>query len=70
MKIDRYSSTWLNIKDHLDERAAELRSKLEGQGNWEDVVAARAALKEIKLFFTLVRPEEPPLVPTHLDLPV
>lgn len=70
MKIDPTSATWLNIREHLDGRAVELRAKLEGQCDWEDVVATRAALREIKLFFTLVRPEELPLVPTHLDLPV
>lgn len=62
MKIDPYSTTWLNIKEHLDGRAAELRQKLEGSCDWEDVIIARAALREIKNMLMLARPEEAPLV--------
>lgn len=69
MKIDPYSSTWLNIKEHLDQRAVELRSKLEGNCAFEEVIATRAALREIKQMLSLVVPEESPLIPTNLDIP-
>lgn len=69
MKIDPYSSTWLNIKEHLDQRAAELRAKLESNCCFDEVTAARAALREIKQLLALVVPEETPLVETHLDIP-
>lgn len=69
MKIDPYSSTWLNIKEHLDQRAVELRSKLEGNCAFEEVIATRAALREIKQLLAMVVPEETPLVETHIDIP-
>ena len=69
MKIDPYSSTWLNIKEHLDQRAVELRSKLEGNCCWDEIIATRAVLREIKQLLNMVVPEESPLVETHLDIP-
>lgn len=69
MKIDPYSATWLVMKEHLDQRAAELRAKLESNCGFEEVIATRAVLREIKQLLNMVVPEESPLIPTHLDIP-
>ena len=69
MKIDPHSATWLSIMMHVDTRIAELRNKLEGNCDWEDIVAARAALRELKQLLAMAVPEEPPLVSTYLDIP-
>lgn len=69
MKIDPTSATWLNILTHLEGRAAELRSKLEANISWDETLAARAALREIKIIFALAHPEEPPLVDQDFEIP-
>lgn len=69
MKIDPYSVTWLSIKEHLERRVTELRAKLEGNCCWDEIIATRAALREIKQMLSLVVPEESPLIPTNLDIP-
>ena len=69
MKIDPYSVTWLSIKEHLERRAFELRAKLEGNCSFDEVIATRAALREVKQLLGLVVPEESPLTPTNLDIP-
>lgn len=69
MKIDPYSATWLVMKEHLEHRVAELRAKLEGNCCWDEIIATRAVLREIKQLLNMVVPEESPLIPTHLDIP-
>lgn len=69
MKIDPTSATWLNLLDHLEGRAIELRGKLESNISWDETLAARAALREIKLVLSLAHPEEPPLVDQDFEIP-
>lgn len=69
MKIDPTSVTWLNILNHLEGRAAEIRNKLEAETPWENTLALRASLREIKLILALAHPEEPPLVDQDFEIP-
>lgn len=69
MKIDPTSSTWINIRKHLEDRASEIRAKLEGDASWETTSALRASLREIKLILALAEPEEAPLVDQDFEIP-
>ena len=69
MKVDPTSTTWLNISAHLENRASEIRVKLETDASWEVTQCLRASLREIKALLALALPEEPPLVDQDFEIP-
>ena len=66
--IDRYSQTWLSIRGHVESRMADLRSRLEGDLNWEDTIKLRARINECVQLLN-IETEEAPLVDEDFELP-
>jgi len=66
--IDRYSQTWLSITEHVESRMADLRSRLEGDLNWEDTIKLRARINECVQLLN-IETEEAPLVDEDFELP-
>jgi len=59
IKIERTSSTWINIKSYVERRIEELQRRLESDAAWDEVVASRARLKELRTFLESTQAELP-----------
>jgi hypothetical protein len=64
---DTQTRAWQLVKQHATRRAAELRSKLESQINWDDTMMCRAQLREIKAILELEEPIEAQYVEQEID---
>ena len=54
----RFSAVWLIVKAHADERLQELRIRLESQIGFEETLAVRAQIREVKKLLDLENPEQ------------
>ena len=45
---DRHSSCWLTVVAYVESRMSDLRSRVEGNLNWEDTIQVRAQIRELK----------------------
>jgi hypothetical protein len=68
LKIDPHSALWLSLKAFYEERAADLRARLEGDLDHEETIKVRARLAEVKTLLELPTAEEP-LVDQDFELP-
>lgn len=67
-KIDPHSATWLRIKEHVETRMNDIRTRLESNLGFEETQQLRARLSELKGVLDLTTLEVP-LVESDFELP-
>ena len=68
--IDPRSSTWLNLKDHIQKRQATLLLSLASPDcDWEQTQMKRARLQELAAILALAQHAPAPLVEQDFELP-
>jgi len=68
LKIDPYSTTWLNIRSHIEQRLVDIRAKLEADTPWDETCQLRARLKELKTILSATEVELP-IIDQDFELP-
>ena len=68
MRIDPYSTTWLVIEAHLNQRIADIRTRLEGDLGKKETAKLRASLRECKSLLELAG-DRTPLVESDIEIP-
>lgn len=66
--IDRYSQTWVTVKLAIEERIALLRTRLEGELDWDETIRTRARINECVQLLN-IEADELPLVDQDFELP-
>ena len=68
--IDPRSSTWLNLKGHIQNRRATLLLSLASpECDWEQTQMKRARLQELDTILALTKDNDAPLVEQDFEMP-
>lgn len=57
--IEKQSSVWKAIEEHLQERLASLRIKIESDASHEQTMRLRGRIAEVKYILSLAEEEKP-----------
>lgn len=68
LKIDSNSRTWLEVKQYVDRRILELRSRIESDLTEKETIQHRARLAELRSFLSSTEFDEP-VIEQAFDLP-